>query len=487
MVSNAQFDEHFEVVVGLEIHLQLMTETKAYSADRNQYGNLPNTNTSAISLGHPGTLPAFNKKSLEHAVRLGIAVGSTITHTNQFARKNYFYADLPKGYQITQDTTPICRGGSVNIEVGGTKKEIGITRIHLEEDSGKSIHDLHPSLSLIDLNRAGVPLLEMVSEPELRSGDEAYAYISEVRKLVRYLDVCDGNMEEGSLRCDANISIRPKGSTEFGTRVEVKNLNSMRNVKRAIDFEFQRQCKAFMKGEKIEKVTLTFNADTGETAVLRTKEDADDYRYFPEPDLLPAIVTDQYIAEVKSNLPPLPAQLFSHYTTVLGLSDYDAHAIIDDRDTALYFNQMMAEQAPAKASSNWLMGEVRSYLNAAATTIDHFPVSAKKMAELISFIEGGSVSRTLASQQLFPLLLAQPTADIAEMAARHGLVTVADDHELNAWIEAAISKFPDKVAEYKSGKKGLLGLFMGEVMRLSGGKADPKRTSTLLTTQLNND
>ncbi|GAB5538151.1 MAG: hypothetical protein Salg2KO_02540 [Salibacteraceae bacterium] len=293
---NNEVLDKYELVVGLEVHAQLLTKTKAFSSDRNEYGSLPNSNTSPISLGHPGTLPVLNEKSAEFAVRLGLAVGAKIREHNEFARKNYFYADLPKGYQITQDTTPICNGGEIRVkDADGKVKSIGLTRIHMEEDSGKSIHDLSPFDTMIDLNRAGVPLLEIVSEPDMRSGDEAYQYLTEVRKLVRYLEICDGNMEEGSLRCDANISIRPRGSSDFGTRVEVKNINSIRNVKRAIDFEFKRHVSVIESGGEIKKTTLTFNAQTGETSIMRTKEEADDYRYFPEPDLQPLQITNEYI------------------------------------------------------------------------------------------------------------------------------------------------------------------------------------------------
>ncbi|MBT5090432.1 MAG: Asp-tRNA(Asn)/Glu-tRNA(Gln) amidotransferase subunit GatB, partial [Flavobacteriales bacterium] len=296
--------EKYEVVIGLEVHAQLLTKTKAYSSDENIYGEAPNTKTSVISLGHPGTLPRSNKKVIEYAVKLGIAVGSNIRERNEYARKNYFYADLPKGYQITQDTTPICNGGTIQIKDDkGNNKQIAITRIHMEEDAGKSIHDLDPFNTLIDLNRAGVPLVEIVSDPDIRSSDEAYQYINEVRKLVRYLDICDGNMEEGSLRCDANISVMLKGASEFGTKVEVKNMNSTRNVKRAIEFEIDRQIALVEAGKEVSHETRSFNSANNSTISMRHKEEANDYRYFPEPDLQAVIVTQEYIEKVKNSLP----------------------------------------------------------------------------------------------------------------------------------------------------------------------------------------
>ena len=313
--------DKYELVVGLEVHAQLSTNTKAYCNDSTEYGAGPNTQTSPVTLGHPGTLPKSNKKVIEYAVKMGIACGSSIRERNEYARKNYFYPDLPKGYQITQDTTPICNGGSINVkDAEGNNKTINITRIHMEEDAGKSIHDLDPFNSLVDLNRAGVALIEIVSEPDIRSSDEAYQYLAEVRKLVRYLDICDGNLEEGSLRCDANISVMLKGSKTFGNRAEVKNMNSLRNVKRAIEHEMDRQIDILENGGVVEQQTRSFNANTGTTSLMRSKEDANDYRYFPEPDLQPIMVTQDYIEEIKSTLPPLPKELFSKFTNEFGLS-----------------------------------------------------------------------------------------------------------------------------------------------------------------------
>jgi aspartyl-tRNA(Asn)/glutamyl-tRNA(Gln) amidotransferase subunit B len=479
--------DSYEVIVGLEVHAQLLIKSKAFSSDRNEYGNLPNTNTSPISLGHPGTLPVLNMRSAEYAVRLGLACECDIREHNEFARKNYFYADLPKGYQITQDTTPICNGGHITIKTAdGNEKKVGLTRIHMEEDSGKSIHDVSPFDTLIDLNRAGVPLLEIVSEPEMRSADEAYSYLTEVRKLVRYLDVCDGNMEEGSMRCDANVSIRKRGATEFGTRVEVKNLNSIRNVKRAIEFEFLRHVDVVESGGEIRKATLTFNAATGETSEMRTKEEADDYRYFPEPDLQPLTISKEYIEEVKRTLPPLPSELYAKYINSFGLSDYEANVLTDDKDFALYFEEVVKAANSPKSAANWMMGEVKGHINELAIDITKFVIKPDYIAELANMVEEGKMGRTLASQQLFPLMIASPDKSPAKLASENDLVQVEDADELQSWIEQALDKFPAKVEEYKSGKKGLLGLFMGEVMRQSKGKADPKKTNQMIIKAIEN-
>lgn len=473
--------DQYEAVIGLEVHAQLLTKSKAFSSDRNEYGNLPNSNTSPVSLGHPGTLPVLNEKCVEFAVKLGLACKSDIREYNRFARKNYFYADLPKGYQITQDDTPICTGGSITITTKeGGVKHVGLTRIHMEEDSGKSIHDINPFETLVDLNRAGVPLLEIVSEPDMRTADEAYAYLTEVRKLLRYLEICDGNMEEGSMRCDANVSVRKKGAATFGVRVEIKNLNSIRNVKRAIEFEILRHVAFIEKGEMITKATLTFNAASGETSVMRAKEEADDYRYFPEPDLQPLVVSQSYIEEVRKTLPPLPNELFSKYISDLGLSDYDAGVITDDKHFALYFEDVLKVARNAKSAANWMMGEVKGYLNEQAIEIKQFAVKPESLASLVNMVDEGKIGRTLAAQQLFPLMLKFPERDVAELASENDLVQVEDESELQGWITEALEKFPDKVAEYRGGKKGILGLFMGEVMRLSKGKADPAKTNEMI-------
>jgi aspartyl-tRNA(Asn)/glutamyl-tRNA(Gln) amidotransferase subunit B len=476
--------DKYEVVIGLEVHAQLLTKTKAYSSDENIYGEAPNTKTSVISLGHPGTLPRSNAKVIEYAVKMGIAVGADIRERNEYARKNYFYADLPKGYQITQDTTPICNGGIIQIkDAEGNPKKIKITRIHMEEDAGKSIHDLDPFHTLIDLNRAGVPLIEVVSEPDVRSSDEAYQYINEVRKLVRYLDICDGNMEEGSLRCDANISVMLKGASEFGTKVEVKNMNSTRNVKRAIEFEIDRQIALVEEGKEVSHETRSFNAANNSTISMRHKEEANDYRYFPEPDLQAVIVTQEYIEKVKNSLPPLPSELFQKFTTKFGLSDYDANILTDEKGIALYYNELCGSTKNYKSAANFVNGSVKSYLNEKAISIAEFCIKPKRLASLITIVDQGKVSNTVATSKVFPaMLVCNDTAD--KIATDNNWIQESDSDALGDYIKLAIAKYPEKAKDYKEGKKGLIGLFMGEVMKLSKGQADPKLANQLLRNQL---
>jgi aspartyl-tRNA(Asn)/glutamyl-tRNA(Gln) amidotransferase subunit B len=477
--------EKYEAVIGLEIHIQLNTLSKAYSSDSAEFGNLPNTNVSVISLGHPGTLPMANKKVIESAVKLGLACKCNITEFNGYARKNYFYADLPKGYQITQDKTPICTGGYITIKnKEGVEKRINLTRIHMEEDAGKSIHDQDPFDSLIDLNRAGVPLLEMVSEPEIKTSEEAYQYVTEVRKLVRYLEICDGNMEEGSMRCDANISIMPKGSKVFGTKVEVKNMNSIRNVQRAIEYEIKRQAEMLEKGEIIKQETRSFDAVAGTTFSLRSKEGADDYRYFPEPDLQPVIVTEEYKQKIKAVLPPLPDELFKKYTEDFKLSSYDAGVLTESKEIALYFEELSKHCSNHKAAANWVMGDIKSFLNERALHISNFPLTPKAIASLINLIEEGKVSHSAASQKIFPILIENPSKSPLEIAQENNLIQESNADSILPMIEEVIAKYPEKVEEYRAGKKGLLGLFVGEVMKLSKGKADPKMTNQLVREKL---
>ncbi len=476
----------YEAVIGLEVHIQLLTKSKAYSPDSATYGAHPNTQISVISLGHPGTLPRLNKQSVEFAVKLGLACNCSITRENQFARKNYFYADLPKGYQITQDKTPICTGGRIRIKTSEGQKDIGLTRIHMEEDAGKSMHDQDPYDSLVDLNRAGVPLLEMVSEPEIRSAEEAGAYLTEVRKLVRYLDICDGNLEEGSMRCDANISVRLRGASAFGTKVEVKNMNSIRNVQRAIEHEIERQIKVIEAGGVVDQETRSFEAVTGTTFTLRSKEQANDYRYFPEPDLCPVIVDESYINTVRAAMPPLPEELYSRFTEQYKLSEYDAAILTENKQIALYFDAVCSITSNYKAAANWMNGPVKSWLNENGLEMEQFPLSPVVLASLILLIESGKVSHTIASQRIFPILLTNPEANPEQIASENNWLQASDESELKVWIEEAIAKYPAKVAEYKSGKTGLLGLFMGEVMKISKGKADPKSANQILKETLDN-
>ena len=478
------FDK-YEAVIGLEVHAQLKTKTKAYSSDENIYGAVANTKTCPISLGHPGTLPIPNKKVIEYAVKMGLAVGSNIRERNEYARKNYFYADLPKGYQITQDQTPICDGGFIEIKKNnGQFKKINITRIHMEEDAGKSIHDLDPFSTLIDLNRAGVPLIEIVSEPEISNADEAQKYIQEIRKLVKYIDICDGNMEEGSLRCDANISVKLKHDSELGTKVEVKNMNSTRNVKKAIDYEIKRQITILENGNTVDHETRSFNANSGETISLRHKEEANDYRYFPEPDIQPIIISKEYIKEIKQKLPILPKKLFEKLTVEYDLSSYDANILLEDKEIANYFINVTQETKNYKSAANFIIGPIRSYLNESAKKISEINIPARNIAMLINLIDKGIISNSIAISKVFPVMI-ELNNNPKEIAESNNWIQNSNSDSLLILVKECINKYPDKVAEYQSGKKGLLGLFMGEVMKESKGQADPKLASKLIQQELN--
>lgn len=478
------FDK-YELVVGLEIHAQLSTDTKIFSSDPATFGADPNQHTSLVSLGLPGSLPKLNKRVVAFAIKMGLATNCTINKVNRFDRKNYFYADLPKGYQITQDEMPICQRGYVSISVkAGAEKKIRLNRIHMEEDAGKSIHDRNDRYSLIDLNRAGVPLIEIVSEPDIRSAEEAAAYLSEVRKLVRYLGICDGNMEEGSLRCDANISVRIKGAKEYGSRCEVKNLNSIRNLQRAVNYEFKRQVELIEKGEKIEQNTLNFDAATGVTSVLRSKEMAYDYRYFPEPDLPPLTLSDDFIQQIKNELPELPEQRMKRYKEGFGLSDYDALQLTSDRAVSDYFQEVVSFTKNYKSAANWINGPVLSYLNEFPGEDIRVKVPAKSVATIISLVDDGKINNTAATQQLFPALINNPGAGVLDMVQELNLLIDTDNDELSKFIDQAVSMYPGKVTEYHKGKKGVLGLFMGEVMKISKGKIDPKTANKLIVEKL---
>lgn len=477
--------DKYEVVIGLEVHAQLNTHSKIFAPDANIFGGNANTQVSFITLGHPGTLPVMNETALHHAVRMGLATGCHIRHYNRFARKNYFYADLPKGYQITQDDTPICYGGKVSItSAEGTQKDIRLTRIHLEEDAGKSTHDQDAAYTMIDLNRAGTPLIEIVSEPDLRSANDAALYLAEVRRLVVFLGICDGNMEEGSLRCDANVSVRLKGHHEYGQRVEIKNLNSLRYLKRAIEHEAKRQIDLLEDGQPVLRQTRSFDANNGTTFALRNKETEDDYRYFPEPDLQPFFVSQDYIAHIAAAMPPLPAQLLQHYTQNLQLSDYDAHVLLDNYDLAQYFDQLVQFSDKYKSAANWLLGPVKSYLNDKGITAQEFPLQPQQIAELVTIVEEGKISFSVASQQLLPAFVEKPHLSAAELAQHLNLIMRSDDDWINELIDQILTQFPDKVAEYQKGKKGLTGFFMGELMKISKGKLNPQIATKLLSEKL---
>ena len=477
--------EKYEAVIGLEVHTQLLTESKLFCSDSTAFGNPPNTNVSAISLAHPGTLPMMNEKAVELAIKLGLAFNCDITQTNYFSRKNYFYPDLPKGYQITQHTTPICKNGTVTIHVNGKERNVLLNRIHLEEDAGKSIHDVDENYTSIDLNRAGVPLLEIVSEPDLFSSEEAFAYVTEIRKMVRYLDVCDGNMEEGSMRCDANISVRLQGEKKLGTKVEIKNLNSIKNVKRAIDFEINRLIDLLENGEEVIQQTRSFDAANGTTFALRTKEEANDYRYFPEPDLAPFMVTEKEISSIKVSLPELPLALEKRFITQYSLSPETAKVICDDRETAVFFQNTIENTNHYKAAANWIIGPVKYYLNENSLEMGQLPIGPETIAKLVDLVENGLVSFGVASAKIFPELIQSGKKEPFEIAKEMNLLQEKNDETINKWIDEVLANMPEKIVEYKKGKKNLIGLFAGEVKKKSKGKADMKAVNQILTQKLN--
>ncbi|MDH5475106.1 MAG: Asp-tRNA(Asn)/Glu-tRNA(Gln) amidotransferase subunit GatB [Cyclobacteriaceae bacterium] len=477
--------DKYQAVIGLEVHAQLLTNTKIYNSDAAKFGNEPNTNISTITLGHPGTLPKLNKKVVEYAIKMGLACKSEISRVQTFDRKNYFYPDLPKGYQITQDKTPICVGGVVRVKPkNGDERDIRLNRIHIEEDAGKSIHLAEETDTLVDFNRAGVPLIEIVSEPDLRSSDEAFSFVSEIRKLVRYLEICDGNMEEGSLRCDANISIMLKDASEYGKKVEVKNMNSMRNVQRAIDFEIERQIIEIEKGNEIYSETRNFDQPTGITTSMRAKEELNDYRYFPDPDLSPLVVSDEWLESLKGQMPSLPNELYDKYVNKYNLSSYDALVLTDIKEIALFFEALCSKTLNFKAASNWIMGPIKSYLNESSVDINQFPLTTDKLAKIIALVDSNQLSFSAASQKLFPALLTNPEKEPLKLAEEMNLVQESDTGTIEAIIDEVLTELPEKVASYRSGKKGLLGMFVGEVMKISKGKADPKVTNQLLKQKL---
>lgn len=481
LVSSSEF----ELVSGLEIHVQLNTQTKIFSSDSASFGAKPNEHISAVSLALPGALPKLNREVVAKAVRMGLALNCTINQLNYFDRKNYFYADLPKGYQITQDNKPICQNGFLMVTLAnGEEKRIGINRIHLEEDAGKSLHDQDDQYSFVDLNRAGVPLIEIVTEPDIRSAEEASALLTEMRKLVRHLNVSDGNMEEGSLRCDANISIRKKGTTEFGTRCEVKNLNSIRNVRRAMEFEFNRQEQVITEGGRIIQSTLNFDAEQGTTSPMRTKEEANDYRYFPDPDLPPIHISDEWLAQIKAEMPALPAEISRRLVAEFGVNASEAAMLSEDHELLSYFNGALAHVNHKKSLVNWLTGTIRALLNEQGISIADFKLAPAQLAGLINLVDDKKITQQIALQQLLPELIRQPDVVAAELAATLNLLIAENGDELSGFVDEVLSKYQPQVEAYKKGKKGVLGLFVGEVMKLAKGKADAQKINELLQDKL---
>lgn len=481
---NTDFKQ-FELVSGLEIHVQLNTRTKIFSSDSAAFGALPNAHISAVTLGLPGALPKLNKEVVEKAIRIGLALNCTINQHNFFDRKNYFYADLPKGYQITQDNKPICKDGYIDLTLGnGDLKRIGINRIHLEEDAGKSMHDQSEDFSFIDLNRAGVPLIEIVTEPDIRSAEEASLLLNSIRQLVRHLDVSDGNMEEGSLRCDANISIREQGSKAFGTRCEVKNLNSIRNVRRAMEFEFNRQKEFVSQGGTIVQSTLNFDADQGSTSPMRSKEEANDYRYFPDPDLPPIMISDKWLAAIKSNMPKLPQEIVLELITEYGISKSEANIFAEDMDLYDYFNLSRSSVQNPRSLINWLTGPIRATLNDQQNSIVDFNANPLQLAEIINMVDEKKITQQIALQELLPKVerqMAMPTMKLAESL---NLLINEDSSELAGFADQVLDRHQPQVLAYKKGKKGVLGLFVGEVMKLAKGKADPQKVNEILLDKL---
>jgi aspartyl-tRNA(Asn)/glutamyl-tRNA(Gln) amidotransferase subunit B len=481
---NTEFKQ-FELVSGLEIHVQLNTATKIFASDSAAFGALPNAHISAVTVGLPGALPKLNKEVVEKAVRIGLALNCRINQKNYFDRKNYFYADLPKGYQITQDNQPICKEGYIDVTLSnGDEKRIGINRIHLEEDAGKSMHDQSEDYSFIDLNRAGVPLIEIVTEPDIRSGEEASALLNAIRQLVRHLNVSDGNMEEGSLRCDANISIREQGSTTFGTRCEVKNLNSIRNVRRAMEFEFNRQKGLVSQGESIIQSTLNFDADQGSTSPMRSKEEANDYRYFPDPDLPPILISDEWLAAIKAAMPMLPQEIVQQLTAEYGITRSDAAIFAEDMDLYGYFQQAIVIVQNPKSLINWLTGPIRASLNEQQISIVDFNASAQQLAEIINMVDDKKITQQIALQQLLPKVDKASALPVIKLAESLNLLITENTDALADFADQVLNKLQPQVQAYKKGKKGVLGLFVGEVMKLAKGKADPQKVNEILLEKL---
>ena len=474
----------FETVIGLEIHAQLLTKSKLFCGDSTIFGDTPNSHVSAISLAHPGTLPVLNKEAVRLAIKLGVALDCTINQYNYFARKHYFYPDLPNGYQISQNAAPICVGGAIPIATATGIRHIALNRIHLENDAGKSIHDADPENTLIDLNRAGTALVEIVTEPVISSPEEASACLAMVRSIVRHLGVCDGNMEEGSLRCDVNISVRKKGDSRLGTKVEIKNLNSVRNVKRAATYEEARLTRMIENGEEVLQQTRNFDADTGITTALRTKEEANDYRYFPDPDLPPIIVTSEEIEEIRKSLPLLPHEIAQELTHKYGLGQ-EASSIISGDDLLYHlFESASVLTGQHAALANWLIGPLKSLINEkGASSIEG--ITAPKLVSLAELTAQNSVSFATAAAKILPEILSGNEHDALAIARKLNLLQVNDTDALNEWIDQVLARFPEKVLEYQKGKKSLTGFFAGEVKKLSKGKADIKSAMEILSQKLN--
>lgn len=476
----------WEVVIGLEIHAQLATKSKIFSGAATTYGAAPNTQACAVDLGLPGVLPVLNQEAVRMAVKFGLAVNAEIADRSVFARKNYFYPDLPKGYQISQYELPVVGKGQISIELeDGSQKEIGITRAHLEEDAGKSLHEDFHGQTGIDLNRAGTPLLEIVSEPDMRSAKEAVAYMKKIHSLVRYLEICDGNMQEGSFRCDANVSIRPKGQEKFGTRAELKNINSFRNVERAINYEIERQIDVLEGGGEVVQETRLYDADKNETRSMRSKEEANDYRYFPDPDLLPLLIENDMLESVRATLPELPNEKRDRFVNELGLPLYDASVLTSSRELADYFEAVVAatDNKDPKQCANWVIVELSGALNKAGLEISESPVSAEQLASVLKRIADNTISGKIA-KTVFEALWAGEGKDADEVIEAKGLKQVTDSGAIESMIDDVLANNTNQVQQYKDGKEQLFGFFVGQVMKASKGKANPAQVNEILKKKL---
>ena len=474
----------WESVIGLEIHAQLATVSKIFSGASTAFGAAPNTQACVVDLGMPGVLPVLNREAVSMAIRFGVAIDAEIDHRSVFARKNYFYPDLPKGYQISQFELPIVGKGHIFISPSeGVTREVGITRAHLEEDAGKSIHDQFPEQSGIDLNRAGTPLLEIVSEPDMRSAREAVAYARKMHSLVRYLEICDGNMQEGSFRCDANVSVRPKGAQKLGTRAEIKNINSFRFLERAINYEIERQIDLIEDGGRVVQETRLYDSERDETRSMRSKEEANDYRYFPDPDLLPVTVSEEDIARIRAELPELPEQKKQRYIDELALSDYNAELLTSNRDTAIYFETALAESPELSAQlANWILGDLAGALNKAGMEVSAAPISAMMLAQLVARIADDTISGKIANEVFEAMWQGEGTAD--EIIAARGLKQITDSGAIETLIDEVIAANPEQVEQFRAGKEKVLGFFVGRIMQQSQGKANPGQVNALLREKL---
>ena len=476
----------WEVVIGLEIHPQLATKSKIFSGAATAYGAAPNTQACAVDLGLPGVLPVLNKEAVRMAVKFGLAVDAEIADRSVFARKNYFYPDLPKGYQISQFELPIVGKGQISIEMeDGSEKIVGITRAHLEEDAGKSLHEDFHDQTGIDLNRAGTPLLEIVSEPDMRSAKEAVAYMRKIHSLVRYLEICDGNMQEGSFRCDANVSIRPKGQEKFGTRAELKNINSFRNVERAINIEIERQIDVIESGGTVVQETRLYDADKNETRSMRSKEEANDYRYFPDPDLLPVVLDEGLLEQVRATLPELPNEKRDRLISEMGLSKYDASVLTSSRELADYFEAVLAATGnkDPKQCANWVTGTLSGALNKAGLEVTESPVSAEQLGSVLLRIQDNTISGKIA-KQVFEAIWNGEGADADAVIESKGLKQVTDIGAIEAMIDEVIAANPEQLQQYRDGKEQLFGFFVGQVMKASKGKANPAQVNEILKQKL---